>query len=163
MQKTPGRKYQVVEEAEIDLVLQCRDSHEFYERYLQVFPDTRKSLDSISKIWKRKSEFAKKRPLIQSASETGAKCPHDIAALITEQTKIINEIGALSRENLEVNRQILAALALQNQILIGHTGPTGQELAKESGSQIPPLQHPAQKNHLKKKTAEKKTPIIVGS
>ena len=33
MQKPQGRKYQVVEEAEIDLVLKCRDSHEFYEQY----------------------------------------------------------------------------------------------------------------------------------
>ena len=62
MQKTPVRKYQVVEETEIDLVLQCRDSREFYERYLKVFPDTKKSLDSIKDL-ERRSEFAKKRQL----------------------------------------------------------------------------------------------------
>ena len=67
MQKPQGRKYQVVEEAEIDLVLKCRDSHEFYEQYLRVFPDTKKGLDSISKVWKRRSEFAKKRQLDPSA------------------------------------------------------------------------------------------------
>ena len=81
MQKTPVRKYQVVEEAEIDLVLQCRDSREFYERYLKVFPDTKKSLDSISKIWKRRSEFAKKRPLTLPAAEAGTKSAQGIASL----------------------------------------------------------------------------------
>ena len=71
MQKTQARKYQVVEEAEIDLVLKCRDSHEFYDQYLKVFPDTKKGLDSISKIWKRRSEFAKKRPQILPQAEHG--------------------------------------------------------------------------------------------
>ena len=78
MQKTPARKYQVVEEAEIDLVLKCRDSHEFYEQYLKVFPDTKKGLDSISKIWKRRSEFAKKRPqTFPQAENRSDKLPRD--------------------------------------------------------------------------------------
>jgi hypothetical protein len=94
MQKTPVRKYRVVEDAEIDLVLQCRDHYEFYDRYLQVFPDTQKGLDSISKIWKRKNEFAKKRQLTIPEIETGTKSAHDIAALIAEQTKIISDIAA---------------------------------------------------------------------
>ena len=97
MQKTPVRKYQVVEEAEIDLVLQCRDSREFYERYLKVFPDTKKSLDSISKIWKRRSEFAKKRQLTLPAAESSTKFAQDIVALIAEQTKIMGEISALTK------------------------------------------------------------------
>ncbi len=104
MEKIPVRKYQVVEEAEINLVLQCKDSHEFYERYLKVFPDTKKGLDSISKIWKRRSEFAKKWPLTTPAVETGTKSAQDIAALIAEQTKIMGEISALVKESLEVNR-----------------------------------------------------------
>jgi hypothetical protein len=160
MQKTPARKYQVVEEAEIDLVLKCRDSHEFYERYLQVFPDTRKSLDSISKIWKRRSEFAKKRSLVLPVEGTGAKSLHDITALIAEQTKIMGEIAVFARETLEVNRQVLTALGQQNQILTGHPR---QEPLKESVSRIPPLQHPVQKTPAKKKAPEKKTSIIVGS
>jgi hypothetical protein len=32
----------VVEEAEIDLVIQCKDSRDFYDRYLKAFPDTKK-------------------------------------------------------------------------------------------------------------------------
>ena len=100
----------MVEEAEIDLVIQCKDSRDFYDRYLKAFPDTKKGLDSISKIWKRRSEFAKKRPLSVPAAETGTKSTHEIAALIARQTKIMGEIFALARENLEVNRQILAAL-----------------------------------------------------
>ena len=61
MAKTEPKKYQKIEEAEIDLVVQSKDSHEFYERYMVVFPDKKKGIDSISKIWKRRSEFIKKR------------------------------------------------------------------------------------------------------
>lgn len=99
MERNPGRKYQVVEEAEIDLALRCRDSHEFFEQYLNVFPDTKKGLDSISKIWKRRSEFVKKRQLILPAAETGAKSAYDIAALIDELRKIMGELSAFTREN----------------------------------------------------------------
>jgi hypothetical protein len=152
MQKTQGRKYQVVEEAEIDLVLKCRDSHEFYEQYLKVFPDTKKGLDSISKIWKRRSEFAKKRPQLQTQAETGTTS-REIQALIAEQTKIMSEMAALTKENLEVSRQILAALAHQNRILTGH-----EEKPKESVHAVPPQKPPVQK-----KAPEKQTPIVVGS
>ena len=158
MQKTPVRKYQVVEEAEIDLVLQCRDSREFYERYLKVFPDTKKGLDSISKIWKRRSEFAKKRPLTLPAAESGTKFAQDIVALIAEQTKIMGEISALTKENLEVNRRILAALKQQNQVLTGHTEHTAREPQIESSRQTPALPHPLQKI-----ASEMQTPILVGS
>jgi hypothetical protein len=163
MPKTPGRKYQVVEVAEIDLVLQCSDSHEFYKKYLQVFPDMKKSLDSISKIWKRRSEFANKRGLTPPAAEMGATSAQDIVALIAERTKIIGAITALAMEILEVKRQILAVLAQQNHILTGDAGHTGQEPPKESLSQIPTLPHSVQKNSMNKKASEKKTPIIVGS
>ncbi len=54
------RIHQKVDEAEIALVLQCKDSHEFYERYIRTFPKKRKGIESISKIWKRRSEFVKK-------------------------------------------------------------------------------------------------------
>jgi hypothetical protein len=62
-----------------------------------------------------------------------------------------------------VNRQILAALVQQNQILSEHAGYTVQEAPKESLSQTPMLQHPEQKNPVIKKASEKKTQIIVGS
>ncbi|MGD0535648.1 MAG: hypothetical protein ABR999_09470 [Methanoregula sp.] len=153
MQKPQGRKYQVVEEAEIDLVLKCRDSHEFYEQYLKVFPDTKKGLDSISKIWKRRSEFAKKRPQAVPQAETGTITSREIQALIAEQTKIMGEMAALTKENLEVSRQILSALAHQNRILTGH-----EEKSKEHVHSAPPQKPPIQK-----KAPEKQTPIMVGS
>ena len=153
MQKPQGRKYQVVEEAEIDLVLKCRDSHEFYEQYLKVFPDTKKGLDSISKIWKRRSEFAKKRPQVLPQAETGTAVSREIQTLITEQTKIMSEMAALTKENLEVSRQILAALAHQNHILTGH-----EEKQKEPAHPTLPQKPPVQK-----KAPEKQTPIMVGS
>jgi len=154
MQKPQGRKYQVVEEAEIDLVLKCRDSHEFYEQYLRVFPDTKKGLDSISKVWKRRSEFAKKRQLTLPQAETGSAASREIQALITDQTKIMSDMAALTRENLEVSRKILSALAHQNRILSGHH----EEIPKDPG-------HPAslQKPPVQKKAPEKPTPIMVGS
>jgi len=159
MQKTSTRKYQVVEEAEIDLVLKCRDSHEFYERYLKVFPDTKKGLDSISKIWKRRSEFAKKRPEAMPQAETGAKTSREIQALIAEQTKIMSEMAALTKENLEVSRQILSALAHQNRILTGH-----EEKPKEPGHPAERVHSaPPQKPPVQKKAPEKQTPILVGS
>ena len=61
MSKVQKRKYEKIDDAEIDLVVQCNDSHEFYERYRQVFPNKKKGIDSISKIWKRRSEFIKKQ------------------------------------------------------------------------------------------------------
>jgi|SRR5208283_2091807 len=158
MEKPPVRKYQVVEEAEIDLVLQCRDSREFYERYLAVFPDTKKGLDSISKIWKRKSEFAKKRPLSVPAAEESTKAAQDIIALIHEQTKIMGEISVLTKEILEVNRQILAALTQQNQILTEHTENTVREPPKESSRHAPAMPYPVQEI-----ASEAQTPILVGS
>jgi hypothetical protein len=154
MQKTPTRKYQVVEEAEIDLVLKSKDSREFYEQYLKVFPDTKKGLDSISKIWKRRSEFAKKRPLILSQSEVGSPNSREIQALITEQTKIMADISALTKENLEISRQILQAIAHQNRIMSGHNEDTTKEPVHQA--------HPS-KPAAQKKAPEKQTPILVGS
>ncbi|MGD0535145.1 MAG: hypothetical protein ABR999_06840 [Methanoregula sp.] len=154
MQNPPVRKYQVVEEAEIDLVLQCRDSREFYERYLTVFPDTKKGLDSISKIWKRRSEFAKKRLLTLPLAEAGPTNSREIQTLIAEQTKIMSDMAVLTMENLEINRQILAALTQQNQILTGHN----EEKSKEPAHPVPFHQPPAQNI-----AADMQTPIMVGS
>jgi len=155
MQKTPARKYQVVEEAEIDLVLRCRDSREFYEQYLKIFPDTKKGLDSISKIWKRRSEFAKKRQLTLPQADAGSAQSREIQTLILEQTKILTDLVSLTKESLEVNRQILQALAHQNRILTGQHDEKAREPAH-------PAAHP-QKPAAQKKAPEKQTPIMVGS
>src|SRR5208282_532114 len=150
MQKTPTRKYQVVEEAEIDLVLKSRDSREFYEQYLKVFPDTKKGLDSISKIWKRRSEFAKKRPLILPQAEAGSQNSREIQSLIADQTKIMAEIATLTKENLEISRQILQALAHQSRIMTGHNENTPKETVHQAHTSKPVAQ---------KKAPEKQTPI----
>jgi len=155
MQKTQGRKYQVVEEAEIDLVLRCRDSHEFYEQYLKVFPDTKKGLDSISKIWKRRSEFAKKRQLVLPHGEAvGTPLTPELDARFAEQAKILAEIAVFTKENLEVNRQILAALTHQNRLLGGHEEKQKESPVQSTQPPKPPVQ---------KKIPEKQTPIMVGS
>jgi hypothetical protein len=65
----------------------------------------------------------------------------------------MSEMAALTKENLEVSRQILSALAHQNRILTGH-----EEKPKEPGHAIPPQKPPVQK-----KAPEKQTPIMVGS
>ena len=154
MQKTPARKYQVVEEAEIDLVLRSRDSREFYEQYLKVFPDTKKGLDSISKIWKRRSEFAKKRQMTLPQAEAGSENNREIQALIAEQTKIMADIAALTRENLGISRQILQTLERQNRIMTGHPEEKAKDPVHPAHLQKPPVQ---------KKVPEKQTPIMVGS
>src|SRR5208283_5436477 len=158
MEKPPVRKYQVVEEAEIDFVLQCRDSREFYDRYLTVFPDTKKGLDNIFKIWKRRSEFAKKRPQSIPAVEAGTKSSHEIATLIAEQTKIMGDISTLTMETLEANRQILAVLTQQIQNVTAPPEKTVREPPKESSRHAPAVPHPMQEI-----ASEVQTPILVGS
>ena len=154
MQKTAARKYQVVEEAEIDLVLRSRDSHEFYEQYLKVFPDTKKGLDTISKIWKRRSEFAKKRQMTLPQADAGSAHSREIQELIAEQTKIMADIAALTRENLEVSQQIFQTLERQNRIMTGYPDEKAKDPVHPAHLQKPPVQ---------KKIPEKQTPIMVGS
>ncbi len=154
MQEKTVRKYQVVEEAEIDLVLICRDSHEFFEQYLKVFPDTKKDPDNISKMWKRRSEFAKKRQPTLPNVKTGMTSA-DAITLITEQTRIMREFSTLTKEALETNRQILAALSHQNDILTGHTQ---RESASESLPEIASIRHPTQE-----KGSDERIPIMIAS
>lgn len=158
MQNTPTRKYQVVEEAEIDLVLKCRDSHEFYEQYFTVFPNSKKGLESIAKIWKRRSEFAKKRPQALQQTGNGVVPSGEIPALISEQTRILSEMAALTKENLEVSRQILLALAQQNSLLLGHERKPKEEKKAASVTHSEATEAPVQK-----KAPEKQAPIVVGS
>lgn len=109
------RKYEKIEEAEIDLVLQCDDSHEFYERYREVFPTKKKEIDSISKIWKRRSEFLKKLQPAAEPREPATGSPHELVVLINEQNKILAELSVVMKEHLTVSREILARLPEQIQ------------------------------------------------
>ena len=93
MPKTHKRKYEKIEDAEIDLVVQCGDSHEFYERYRQVFPTKKKGIDSISKIWKRRSEFLKKLQPVEEPPESAINSSHELESLLGAQNKILAELS----------------------------------------------------------------------
>ena len=91
------------------------DSHEFYERYRQVFPNKKKGIDSISKIWKRRSEFVKKQQEGSQPAEIISGASHEFEILITEQNKILAELSGVMREHLRVSKEILAHLPKQIQ------------------------------------------------
>jgi len=156
MQETTGRKYQVVTEDEIDLVLKCQDSHEFYDQYFKAFPDSRKGPDSLSRIWKRRSEFAKKR---QPQPVQVTTSPQEIIELLTEQNKVLNTLSSLTRESLEINRQIVSKLVQQNNILL--RGRTRHIPVKPQNE--PPLETPARNTPVQNKSPEKLAPVMVAS
>jgi hypothetical protein len=107
MPKTHKRKYEKIDEAEIDLVTQCSDSHEFYERYREMFPNKKKGIDSISKIWKRRSEFLKKRQPVWEP-DNGLENLQNLESFFLAQNKILAELTAIMKEQLKVSREILA-------------------------------------------------------
>lgn len=156
MQETTGRKYQVVTEDEIDLVLKCRDIHEFYEQYFKAFPNSKKGTDSLSRIWKRRSEFAKKRQP-QLAQVTTS--PQEIIGLLSEQNKVINTLLSLTRESLEINRQIVSELVQQNDILL--RGQTRHNPVKPQNETT--LETPAMNTSVQNKSPEKLAPVMVAS
>ena len=83
MSRVQKRKYEKIDDAEIDLVIQCNDSHEFYERYRGTFPTRKKGIDSISKIWKRRSEFIKKQQGTLQDSEQSIKSSPEFEILLS--------------------------------------------------------------------------------
>jgi hypothetical protein len=109
MPKTHKRKYEKIDEAEIDLVTHCSDSHEFYEQYREMFPNKKKGIDSISKIWKRRSEFLKKRQPVPEFDDR-AENMHDFEAFLFAQNKILAELTAVMKDQLKVSKEILAKL-----------------------------------------------------
>ena len=94
MPKVHKRKYEKIDEAEIDLVVQCQDSHEFYKQYRQTFPDKKKGIDSISKIWKRRGEFLKKRQITPDTETTTGLSP-EFEILVTAQNRILLDLSAI--------------------------------------------------------------------
>ena len=156
MQETTGRKYQVVTGDEIDLVLKCRDIQEFYEQYSKAFPHSRKGPDGLSRIWKRRSEFAKKRQP-QPAQVTTS--PQEMISLLTEQNKVLNTLLSFNRESLEINKQIVRELVWQNDILLrGQTCHNPVKPQNESPLEIPAMSTPVQN-----KSPEKLAPVMVAS
>jgi hypothetical protein len=151
MPKVQKRKYEKIDDLEIDLVIQCTDSHEFYERYRQVFPNRKKGIDSISKIWKRRSEFIKKQQGNSQPEESISATSQEFGELITTQNKILAELSSLMKEHLRVSKEILARLPKQIQ-------KSDEQNQKIGETKI--LDH---KEPEKKISGEKRKDIMIGS
>jgi hypothetical protein len=151
MPKVQKRKYEKIDDLEIDLVIQCTDSHEFYERYRQVFPNRKKGIDSISKIWKRRSEFIKKQQGNSQPEESISETSHEFGELITTQNKILAELSSLMKEHLKVSKEILARLPKQIQ------------KSDEPNQKIGETKIPDHKEPEKKISGEKRKDIMIGS
>jgi len=151
MTKIQKRTYEKIDEAEIDLVLQCGDSHEFYERYRETFPMRKKGIESISKIWKRRNEFQKKRQITEQPLDSGLSI-NELSDLISKQNKILAELSAIMNEHLIVSRNILAQFQKGEQI-------PREPVPKTEDSRT----NPDHKNHGKKMVVEKTNDIMIGS
>jgi hypothetical protein len=152
MARIQKRKYEKIDEAEIDLVIQCTDSHEFYERYREAFPTRKKGIDSISKIWKRRSEFVRKQQGTQAGPEPGTSTgtSPELELLIASQNTVLSELSLVMKEQLKVSREILARLPKQIQ--------KPEELHhKHEENRTGEPKEP------QKKAAEKHTEIMIGS
>lgn len=125
MPKATTRKHQVIEDAEIDLVLQCTDSHEFYERYRQTFPAKRKGIESIGNIWKRRSEFMKKHAPLEKTDGPAILAAAPLPAIpVAGSPEDIAEIKALLREQIQISREILEELKKQGKKKVSRTPKT---------------------------------------
>jgi glutamate racemase len=151
MPKVQKRKYEKIDDLEIDLVIQCTDSHEFYERYRQVFPNKKKGIDSISKIWKRRSEFIKKQQGDSQPEESISGSSHEFQELITAQNKTLAELSGVMKEHLRVTKEILARLPKQIQ------------KAEDPNQKIEEAKIPDHKEPEKKISGEKRKDIMIGS
>ena len=110
MARIQKRKYEKIDESEIDLVVQCHDSHEFYERYREMFPTRKKGIDSISKIWKRRGEFIKKQLDSLPASESLLGTTPELEHLSAAQNQVLAELSGVMKEHLKVSKEILSRL-----------------------------------------------------
>jgi uncharacterized coiled-coil protein SlyX len=151
MPKVQKRKYEKIDDLEIDLVIQCNDSHEFYERYRQVFPNKKKGIDSISKIWKRRSEFIKKQQGDLQPAESHFGSSRELEILITDQNKILAELSGVMKEHLKVSKEILARFPKQIQ-------KSDEPVQKTAEVKIPDHKEPE-----KKISGERRKDIMIGS
>jgi hypothetical protein len=145
MPKVHKRKYEKIDEAEINLVIQCTDSHEFYQRYREEFPTRKKGIDSISKIWKRRGEFLKKQPGAEQPESSSSGSSYEFEVLITAQNKMLAELSGLMKEQLKVSQEILASLHKNIVKADDHSHkpaaakiPEQKEAAKKPGQDKPP-------------------------
>lgn len=152
MPKVHKRKYEKIDEAEINLVIQCTDSHEFYERYREEFPTRKKGIDSISKIWKRRGEFIKKQQGGEQPEISPAGSTRELEVLVAAQNRIFAELSILMKEQLSVSREILANL--QKPVL----------KTEDYNHKPPAVKVPDQKEPAKKPGHDKSpTDIMIGS
>ena len=151
MPKVQKRKYEKIDDLEIDLVIQCNDSDEFYERYRQVFPKKKKGIDSISKIWKRRSEFVKKQEGTSEPATLHSGASGELEILISDQNKILAELSGVMKEHLRVSKEILARLPKQIQ-------KSDEPVQKTAEVKIPDHKEPE-----KKISGEKRKDIMIGS
>jgi hypothetical protein len=151
MPRVYKRKYEKIDNAEIDLVVQCQDSHEFYKRYREVFPDRKKGIDSISKIWKRRGEFLKKLQVVPDTPEAGMGLSPELENLMSAQNKILAEISLVLKEHLKVTREILEHLPASSL-------KTEEHIHKPVQAKVTEQKEPA-----KKPGHDKPSDIMVGS
>ena len=151
MPRVHKRKYEKIDNAEIDLVVQCQDSHEFYKRYREIFPDKKKGIDSISKIWKRRGEFLKKLQILPEIPESGMGLSPELENLVAAQNKILAELSLLVKEHLAVTKEILEYLPRGIQ-------KTEEPIHKPALQKAPELKEPA-----KKPGHDKSADILIGS
>jgi len=151
MPRVHKRKYEKIDNAEIDLVVQCKDSHEFYKRYREIFPDKKKGIDSISKIWKRRGEFVKKLQTVPEIPESALGLSPELEILVMAQNKVLTDLSALIKEHLQVTREILERL------------PERVQKAEEHLHKPAPPKAPEQKETAKKPGHDKPADIVIGS
>ncbi len=159
MPRVQKRKYEKIDEAEIDLVIQCNDSHEFYEKYREAFPTRKKGIDSISKIWKRRSEFIKKQQGTQPDQEPGTVSNQELVAMLSSQNKILSDMSGLMKEQLKVSKEILASLQRPD---VKPASLPIPESKHESVKHEPP-KSPEPKEPVKKSHEKPPADIMIGS
>ena len=157
MPRVQKRKYEKIDDAEIDLVIRCNDSHEFYEQYRETFPDRKKGIDSISKIWKRRGEFIKKQQALNPELVADTPSGHELAAALQAQNAILSELGMVMKEQLKVSREILARLPKQ----IQKAEEPAHHAAPQKPAEVPATEHKEQP--VKKAHEKPRTDIMIGS
>ena len=155
MPRAQKRKYEKIDDAEIDLVIQCNDSHEFYERYRETFPTRKKGIDSISKIWKRRGEFIKKQQGTNPDPEQGMSMSRELENLVSAQNKMLAELSSVMKEQLKVSKEILARLPKQVQTHEEFHEPSSKHVV----AKIPETKEPVKKVVHEKPPAD----IMIGS
>ena len=140
MPRVQKRKYEKIEQAEIDLVVQCTDSHEFYERYREEFPTRKKGIDSISKIWKRRGEFIKKQQGTELPEVSFNGSTQELEQLIATQTRILSELSGMMKEQVRISREILTHIQkpVLNVEIPSHKVPAENPGEKPADQKEPP-------------------------